>query len=146
MLPRWTAQPILNPFTVQSQINCTIYALYLWYLDIPGLWWFSVLHMLIEFYRVFLDTNKLTFYLLVCMYPQMRHCYLEKTNFCLEQVIKFSKTVIVWHCTQILSSVKCWSIGSCWMKFLATGSIWKTSSKSWKPLHTSFRLALTYRF
>lgn len=67
MLPRWTAQPIVNPLTVQSHISYIIYALYIWYSDMMGLQSFSVLHMLVDFYWVFLGANHLTFYLLVCM-------------------------------------------------------------------------------
>lgn len=46
-----------------------------------------------------IQINWLFIYLFACL-PTMRHCYLEKNEFCLESVIKFGKTVIVWGCSQ----------------------------------------------
>lgn len=67
MLPRWTAQPIVNPLTVQSQINYIIYALYIWYFEVLGLQLFSVLHMLIGFCWVLLGC-KSTDFLFTCLH------------------------------------------------------------------------------
>lgn len=93
VLARWTAQPTVNPLTVQSQSNYINYALYIWYIDMLGLHLFSVLHMLVDFYWVFLGC-KSTEPVIVCFSVNDETLSPGKNFFLVEICVKFCRTVV----------------------------------------------------